>query len=177
MSLLTSPPISHVYIVYQHHTIVCVCVCVCVCAQSCPTLCDPMDCSPPGSTVHGILQARILEWVAISLSKGSSQLRDWAQVSRTAGRVFTTEPPGNPKNTGVGSLSLLQGIFPTPELNRGLTHCRWTLYRLIYRESPHVQPSQKKGYKWTYLQIQNRLRDLKIRLVVTKGETWGEVIN
>ena len=38
--------------------------------QSCPTLCDPMDCSPPGSSVHGILQARILEWVAISFSRG-----------------------------------------------------------------------------------------------------------
>ena len=42
-------------------------------AQSRPTLCDPMDCSPPGSSIHGILQARILEWVAISFSKGSSQ--------------------------------------------------------------------------------------------------------
>ena len=41
-------------------------------AQSCPTLCDPIDCSPPGSSVHGILQARILEWVAISFSRGSS---------------------------------------------------------------------------------------------------------
>ena len=41
-------------------------------AQSCPTLCHPMDCSPPGSSVHGILQARILEWVAISFSRGSS---------------------------------------------------------------------------------------------------------
>ena len=40
-------------------------------AQSCPTLCDPMDCSPPGSSIHGILQARILEWVAISFSRGS----------------------------------------------------------------------------------------------------------
>ena len=40
--------------------------------QSCPTLCDPVDCSPPGSSVHGILQARILEWVAISFSRGSS---------------------------------------------------------------------------------------------------------
>ena len=40
-------------------------------AQSCPTLCDPMDCSPPGSSVHGILQARILEWVAITFSRGS----------------------------------------------------------------------------------------------------------
>ena len=45
-------------------------------SQSCPTLCDPMDCSPPGSSVHGILQARILEWVAIPFSRGSSQPRD-----------------------------------------------------------------------------------------------------
>ena len=45
-------------------------------AQSCPALCDPMDCSPPGSTIHGILQARVLEWGAISFSRGSSQPRD-----------------------------------------------------------------------------------------------------
>ena len=45
-------------------------------AQLCPTLCDPMDCSPPGSSVHGISQERILEWVAISSSRGSSQPRD-----------------------------------------------------------------------------------------------------
>ena len=49
---------------------------VSVCAQSCLTLFDPMDCNPPGSFVHGISQARILEWVAISSSRGSSQLRD-----------------------------------------------------------------------------------------------------
>ena len=46
-------------------------------AQSCPTLCDPVDCSPPGSSVPGILQARILQWVAISFSRGSFQPRDW----------------------------------------------------------------------------------------------------
>ena len=45
-------------------------------AQSCLTLCDPIDCSLPGSSFHGILQARVLEWVAISFSRGSSQLRD-----------------------------------------------------------------------------------------------------
>ena len=45
-------------------------------AQSCPTLCNPMDCSPPGFSVHGILQARRLEWVAVPLSRVSSQLRD-----------------------------------------------------------------------------------------------------
>ena len=49
---------------------VCVCVCVCLVTKSCPNLCDPMDCRPPGSTVHGISQARILEWVTISSSRG-----------------------------------------------------------------------------------------------------------
>ena len=54
-----------------HGINVCVCVCVCVlAAQSCLTLCDSMDCRPPGSSVHGISQARILEWVAISFSRG-----------------------------------------------------------------------------------------------------------
>ena len=61
---------------------VCVCVCVCVCAtQSCLTLCDPMDCRLPGSSVHGIFQARILEWDAISSSRGSSRLKDWICIS------------------------------------------------------------------------------------------------
>ena len=58
-------------------------------AQLCPTFCDPTDCSPPGSSVHGILQARILEWVAISFSRDSSQLKDQTWVSHTAGRFFT----------------------------------------------------------------------------------------
>ena len=57
-------------------------------AQSCPTLCSPVDFSPPASSVHGILQARILEWVAISFSRGSSRPRDRTQVSRIAGRHF-----------------------------------------------------------------------------------------
>ncbi|XDC86430.1 hypothetical protein R6Z07F_017603 [Ovis aries] len=56
--------------------------------QSCPTLCDPVDCSPPGSSLHGILRARILEWVAISFSRGSSRPRDQTRVSRIAGRRF-----------------------------------------------------------------------------------------
>ena len=58
-------------------------------AQLCRTLCDPMDCSPPGSSVHGISQARILEWVAISCTRGSPQPRDRTQVSCTAGEFFT----------------------------------------------------------------------------------------
>ena len=58
-------------------------------SQSCLTLCDPMNCCPPGSSVHGILQARILEWVAISFSRRSSQSRDQTLVSCIAGRFFT----------------------------------------------------------------------------------------
>ena len=54
---------------------------VCVCSQSCLTLCDPMDCSPPGFSVHGISQARIVEWVAISYSRGSSPTRDQTCIS------------------------------------------------------------------------------------------------
>ena len=57
-------------------------------AQSCPTLCNPMDCSLSGSSVHGIFQAKVLVWVAISFSRGSSRPRDWTQVSCIAGRFF-----------------------------------------------------------------------------------------
>ena len=56
--------------------------------------CEPMDCSPPGSSVHGISQARMLEWVAISFSRRSSWPRDWTSISCNTGRFFTTEPPG-----------------------------------------------------------------------------------
>ena len=58
-------------------------------AQLCPTHCDHLDCSLPGFSIHGIFQARVLEWFAISLSRGSSQPRDWTQVSHIAGRCFT----------------------------------------------------------------------------------------
>ena len=64
--------------------------------QSCPTLCNPMDCSLPGSSVHGILQARILEWVAISFSRVSSWPSDQSQVSRIASGSLLSEPPGKP---------------------------------------------------------------------------------
>ena len=80
------------------HQVVCVCVCLCVCvcvcvcvlvAQLCPTLWGPMDCSLPGSSVHGILEARLLEWVAGPSSMGSSWSRYWTWVFCTAGRFFT----------------------------------------------------------------------------------------
>ena len=122
-----------------------------------------MDCSLPGSSVHGIFQARILEWVAISFSRRSSWSRDRTWVSHLVGKHFTvwaTIKVYSPKseseshsvvsdslwphwlyspwnslgqNTGVGSLSLLQGIFPTQESNPGLPHCRWILYQLSHK--------------------------------------------
>ena len=64
---------SHTYICI--HTRTCVCVCMRFCAQLCLTVCDPMYCSPPGSSVHGISQARILEWVAMPFSRESSRPR------------------------------------------------------------------------------------------------------
>ena len=58
-------------------------------AQSCPTLCDPMDCSLPGSSVHGVFQARVLAWVVIPFCRGSSRPRDRTRVSCIVGRRFT----------------------------------------------------------------------------------------
>ena len=63
-------------------------LCCCV-SQPCQTLCDPIDCSLLGSSAHGILQARTLEWVAIPFSRGSSHCKNWTQVSCIAGRFFT----------------------------------------------------------------------------------------
>ena len=68
---------------------------LCLVTQSCPTLCNPMDRSPPGSYVHGILQARILEWVAMPISGGSFQPGDQTQVSPIAGGFFTLRHKGS----------------------------------------------------------------------------------
>ena len=80
--------------------------------------------------------ARILEWVAFPFSRGSSQPSDQAQVSLIEVDSLPAKPTGNPKNTGVGSLSLLQGTFPTQEWNQDLLHCRQILYQLNYQGSP-----------------------------------------
>ena len=77
---------SNCYYKYVNLINICKRVCACVkVTQLCPTLCNLMDHSPPGPSVHGILQARILEWVTIPFSRGSSQSRDQTQVSCIAG--------------------------------------------------------------------------------------------
>ena len=115
------------------------CVCVCVHALSHSVISNSLrrhDCGLSDFSVLGDSPARILEWVAMSSSRESSQPRDWTQVSRTAGRLFTDWAPGKPKNTAVGSHSLLQGIFPTLELNWGLLHYRQIFYQLNCQRSP-----------------------------------------
>ena len=88
-------------------------LCVCSVAQSSLTLCDPVDCSPWGFSVHGISQARILEQVAISFSRGSSQPRDRTCISCLAGWFFITEPPGKLWTTYSTSLMLTLPLNPT----------------------------------------------------------------
>ena len=92
-------------------------------AQLCLTLCNRMD-----YTVHEILQARILEWVGFPFSRGSSQPRVEPRSPTLRPDSLPAEPQRKPKKTGVGSRFLLQQIFWTQKLNRGLLHCRRILY-------------------------------------------------
>ena len=113
---------------------------MCLVPQSCPTLCDPMDDSPPGSSVHGEspskntrVRCHALLLQGIFPTQGSNPgLPHCRQIP------LPTEPSGKPKNTGVGSLSLLQGIFLTQESNQGLLHFRRILYQLSYQGSPGI---------------------------------------
>ena len=122
------------------------CCCCCLVSQSCPTLCNPMDYSPPGSSVHGILQARTLEWVAIPSSRGSSWPRDQTQVSLTAGRFFTLWATREAQEYWSGyRLSLLQEIFPNQESNHrvswiaGRFFTMWAMKSIIFLNLVHTQ--------------------------------------
>ena len=125
----------------------CVCTLMCLCvltviiewsevkvAHWCLTLCDPMD-----YTVHGILLVRILERTPFPspgvLSNPGTEPRSPALQADSS----PAEPQGKPKNTGVGNLSLLQGIFLTQEWNWGHLHCRRILYQLRHQESPIIE--------------------------------------
>ena len=109
------------------------CCGLCLITQLRPTLCNPMDCSLPGSSVHGDSPGKntgvgchdLLQEIfpAQGLNPGLPHCR-WVFLS--------SGPPGKAKNTGVGSLSLLQGICPTQELNWGLLYCRQSLNQLSY---------------------------------------------
>ena len=94
-------------------------------SESCSIMSNSL---PPHGIVHGILQARILEWVAIPFSRDHSNPGFETRAPVLQADSLPTESPEKPQNTEVGSLSLLQRIFLTHELNRGLLHCRWILY-------------------------------------------------
>ena len=99
--------------------------------QSCPILCDSMDYS-----VHGILQGRILEWVTLPFSRGSSQSRNQTQVITLQVNYLPGEPQGKPKNNGVGSLSFIQRIFPTQELTGIFCTTHSVFYQPSYQGTP-----------------------------------------
>ena len=90
----------------------------CLVAKSYPVLRDPMDCNLPGSSVHWILQARILEWVAISSSRGSSQPKDQTHVSCIAGGFFTTDPPWKLPRRFITWLKLTMKVLDTGTLDK-----------------------------------------------------------
>ena len=105
-----------------------------VSAQSCLTPHDPMDCSPSGSSVHGILQATMLEWVANSSSRRSPWPRDQIQVSCLAGRFFTTEPLGKPINTFKGYQLHVGQIQNSEPDSHSLPLKHWTQHFLTVRQ-------------------------------------------
>ena len=112
-------------------------LCLCLVAQLCPTLCNPMDCSPPGSSLCGNSPGKNTGVGSCSPpGPPPGDLPNPGIKCRSPtlqGDSLPAEPPGKPKNTGVGSLSLHQGIFLTQESNWGLLHCRWILYQLSYQ--------------------------------------------
>ena len=167
-------------------SIVCVCVRVVLVSQLCVTFCNPLGCSPPGSSGHGILQGKntgvdchsllldsimccavfihsvmsnsanpwVIAWQT-PLSMRFSRQEYWSGLPcplpgdlpilgikprSPALQVnsLPSEPPEKPKNTGVGSLSIFQGVCPTQESNWGLPHCRQILYQLSYQRSQRV---------------------------------------
>ena len=118
---------------------------LCLVTQSCLTLCDPMDCSLPGSSVHGDSPGKNTGVGLPCPPPGVLHNPETEPRSPTLQAYsLSSEPPGKAMNTGVGSLTFLQGIFPTQEMNQGLLHCRWILYQLSHQESyGYKDPHQK----------------------------------
>ena len=129
------------------------CVCMLV-TQSCPTLCNPVDCSLPSSSVHGIFQARILLWVAISFSRGSSWPRDQTQVSCIAGRFFTVWAT-LPFNSPAWLVEERDGWVLESNSGRSTT---------IARSTPLLNRSTFKDEVWAVLKIQVNWKEVYLYL-------------
>ena len=111
---------------------------LCLVTQLCHTLYDPWTIAHQAPLSMGILQARILEWGAMPYSGDLPNPGIKPRSPTLQEDSLPSEPPGKPRNTGVGSLPLLQGIFLTQESNWGLLHCRRILYHLSYQGSPYM---------------------------------------
>jgi len=135
--------------------------------QLCPTLCNPID-----FKAHGILQTRILEWVAFPFSRRSSQPRIEPRSPALQVDSLPAEPQGKSKNTGVGILSILQQIFPTQELNQGLLHCRGILYQLSHGGSLSVS-SRRCGKSDHRGKIQKNCQSTQELLWICMMFLWG----
>ena len=145
-------------------------------ALSCPTLCDCMDCSPPGSSVHGILQARILEGVAVSFSRGSSQPRDQTQFSHIAGGFLTVWATREPwilewvaypysryhPDPGIkpGSPALQADSLPAELPGNSILVLKAKILRLSTHFLPHSLLPTKKDWKETAQNLINVIKSL-----------------
>ena len=113
---------------------------MCLVAQSCLTLCDPMNCSTPGSFVHGDSPGKNTGVGCRALLQGIFPTQELNPGLLNCRQIlYQLSHQGKPKNTAVGSLSLLQQTFPTWEFDWGLLHCRWILYQLRYQRSLYLQ--------------------------------------
>ena len=110
---------------------------LCLVAQSCLTLCNRIDCSLPGFSVHGDSPGKNTGVSCHALLQGIFPTQEWnPDLPHWRWILYRLSHQGSPRNYGVDSLSLLQGIFPNQELNRILLHCRQILYQLRYKGSP-----------------------------------------
>ena len=115
------------------------CAALCLVAQSCPSICHPCGLQPTRLLCPWGF-SRQEYWRGVPYPSPEDLLNQRLKPRSPSLQVdsLLTEPPGKPKNTGVGSLSLFQGIFPIQELNQSLLHCRCILYQLSYQGSPYV---------------------------------------
>ena len=129
--------------------------CEVVVTQLCPTLCDPMNCNPPGSSVPGILQARILEWVVIPFSRGSSQPRDWIWVSQIVDRLLS-ESTGKSFELSYDPAIPLLGIYsekiiPKDTCNPVFTAALLTKVRTWKQPKCQSRDEWIKSMRYTYV--------------------------
>ena len=139
--------------------------CYCSVAKSCLTLCDPMDYSPAGSSVYGIFQARILEWVAISFPRASCWPRDQTCISCLAGKFFPTEPPGKPVGTYIPIIALnINGLNDPTKRYRLAEWVKKQLPYMCYLQKTHFRSRNihrlkarglEKGISWKWKSKEN----------------------